>query len=169
ETLMLADESRSKMLQKQNEPIMSEKKVNTKPVDYAALNQLSKDFKTRFIPQAELSAEQAFWSRYSVQPEEPNLSSTLKETLSRLKGKASVNEVVSLHSIDPELLKIDVAPLAPKLRNNRIAHTDYLRHTQEETNTLREIVESERLLYPLNTSLDYASNGCDSKEQRQED
>nr|GFA95888.1 hypothetical protein [Tanacetum cinerariifolium] len=80
----------------------------------------------------------------------------LKKTLSRLKGKAVVNKVVSLHSIGPELLKIDVAPLAPKLRNNRTAHTDYLRHTQEETATLREIVKSERLLNPLNTSLDYA-------------
>nr|GEU55155.1 integrase, catalytic region, zinc finger, CCHC-type, peptidase aspartic, catalytic [Tanacetum cinerariifolium] len=50
ETLMLADESRSKMLLKQNDPIMSEKKVITKPVDYAALNQLSKDFETRFVP-----------------------------------------------------------------------------------------------------------------------
>nr|GFA95308.1 hypothetical protein [Tanacetum cinerariifolium] len=70
----------------------------------------------------------------------------LKETLSRLKGKAAVNEAVSLHSIDPELLKIDVAPLAPKLHNNRIAHTDYLRHTQEETATLREIVERVNLL-----------------------
>nr|GEX31960.1 hypothetical protein [Tanacetum cinerariifolium] len=38
ETLMLEDESRSKMLQKQKDPMMSEKKVNTKPVDYAALN-----------------------------------------------------------------------------------------------------------------------------------
>nr|GFD41569.1 hypothetical protein [Tanacetum cinerariifolium] len=73
ETLLLADESRSKMIQKQNEPIISEKKVITKPIDYDALNQLSKDFETRFVPQAELSAEQAFWSRYSVQPEEPNL------------------------------------------------------------------------------------------------
>nr|GEY02754.1 hypothetical protein [Tanacetum cinerariifolium] len=44
----------------------------------------------------------------------------------------------------------------PKLRKNRTVHTDYLRHTQEETATLREIVESERLLNPLNTSLDYA-------------
>nr|GEW15096.1 retrovirus-related Pol polyprotein from transposon TNT 1-94 [Tanacetum cinerariifolium] len=76
ETLMLADKSRSKMLLKQNDPIMSEKKVITKPVDYAALNQLSKDFKTRFVPQTELSAEQAFWSRYSVQYEEPTLSSS---------------------------------------------------------------------------------------------
>nr|GEY63548.1 hypothetical protein [Tanacetum cinerariifolium] len=82
--------------------------------------------------------------------------SALKETLSKLKGKAVVNEAVSLHSIDPELLKVDVAPLSPKLRNNRTTHTDYLRHTQEETATLREIVESERLLNPLNTSLDYA-------------
>nr|GFA42786.1 hypothetical protein [Tanacetum cinerariifolium] len=80
----------------------------------------------------------------------------LKETLSKLKGKVVVNEAVPLHSIDPELLKKDVAPLAPKLRNNRTAHTDYIRHTQEETATLREIVKSERLLNPLNTSLDYA-------------
>nr|GEZ09888.1 hypothetical protein [Tanacetum cinerariifolium] len=80
----------------------------------------------------------------------------LKETLSKLKGKAVVDKAITLHPIDPELLKIDVSPLAPKLRNNRTAHTDYLRHTQEETATLREIVESERLLNPLNSSLDYA-------------
>ncbi|GJU81425.1 retrovirus-related pol polyprotein from transposon TNT 1-94 [Tanacetum coccineum] len=35
ETLMLAEESRSKMLLKQHDPMMLEKKVNTKPVDYA--------------------------------------------------------------------------------------------------------------------------------------
>nr|GEY75895.1 retrovirus-related Pol polyprotein from transposon TNT 1-94 [Tanacetum cinerariifolium] len=80
---------------------------------------------------------------------------SLKETLSKLKGKTVVTEAVTLHPINPELLKIDVASLAPKLHNNRAAHTDYLRHTQEETTTLREIVESERLLNPLNTSLDY--------------
>nr|GEV56144.1 hypothetical protein [Tanacetum cinerariifolium] len=206
ETLKLKDESRSKMLQKQKDPMMSEKKVNTKPVDYAALNQLSKDFKTRFVPQTELPAEQAFWSWVtklvaknehlkqtykqlydsiksscvlskeqcndlikqvnikSAKNSELNASfqekvlviTALKDTLSKLKGKPIVNEVVTLHSIDPELLKIDVAPLAPKLRNNRIAHNDYLKHTQKETATLREIVENERLLNPLNTSLDYA-------------
>nr|GEZ39882.1 integrase, catalytic region, zinc finger, CCHC-type, peptidase aspartic, catalytic [Tanacetum cinerariifolium] len=71
---------------------------------------------------------------------------TLKETLSKLKGKAVVTEAVTLHPIDPELLKIDVAPLAPKLRNNKTAHTDYFRHTQEVTATLREIVERVNLL-----------------------
>nr|GEY49837.1 putative ribonuclease H-like domain-containing protein [Tanacetum cinerariifolium] len=80
----------------------------------------------------------------------------LKEQLNKLKGKAVLTEVVSLNPIDPELLKVDVAPLVPKLRKNRTAHTDYIRHTQEEAATLREIVESERLLSPLNTLLDYA-------------
>ncbi|GJY74620.1 hypothetical protein Tco_0479051 [Tanacetum coccineum] len=39
ETLMFAEESRLKMLLKQKDPIMLEKKVNTTPVDYAVLNQ----------------------------------------------------------------------------------------------------------------------------------
>nr|GFD26499.1 hypothetical protein [Tanacetum cinerariifolium] len=53
---------------------MIEKKVITKPIDYAALNQLSTDFNTRLVPQTESYAEQAFWSQYSVQTDEPNLS-----------------------------------------------------------------------------------------------
>nr|GFA10426.1 retrovirus-related Pol polyprotein from transposon TNT 1-94 [Tanacetum cinerariifolium] len=80
----------------------------------------------------------------------------LKEQLDKLKGKAVITEAVSLNPIDPELLKVDVTPLFPKLRKNRTAHTDYIRHTQEEAATLRKIVESERLLSPPNTSLVYA-------------
>ncbi|GJT97566.1 hypothetical protein Tco_1093084 [Tanacetum coccineum] len=60
ETLMLVEESRSKMLLKQQDPMMLEKKVNTTPVNYAVLKKVSQDFETRFIPQTELSAEQAF-------------------------------------------------------------------------------------------------------------
>nr|GEZ57297.1 integrase, catalytic region, zinc finger, CCHC-type, peptidase aspartic, catalytic [Tanacetum cinerariifolium] len=70
----------------------------------------------------------------------------VKETLSKLKGKVVLTKAVTLHPIDPKLLKLDVAPLAPKLRNNRTAHIDYLRHTQEETATLREIVKRVNLL-----------------------
>ncbi|GKB92808.1 retrovirus-related pol polyprotein from transposon TNT 1-94 [Tanacetum coccineum] len=75
ETLMLAEESRSKMLLKQKDPMMLEKKVNTTPVDYAVLNQLSQDFETRFVPQTELSAEQAFWSQNFVNSSDPTPSS----------------------------------------------------------------------------------------------
>nr|GEY70676.1 integrase, catalytic region, zinc finger, CCHC-type, peptidase aspartic, catalytic [Tanacetum cinerariifolium] len=272
ETLMLEDESRFKMLQKQKDPMMSEKKVNTKPVDYAALVQLLKDFETHFVPQTELNnlfsqqsaptfdqlfeindlkaqsqekdtvimklkerikflsgnvqedkikreleeietinieldhrvtklvaenehLKQTYKQLYdsikssrvrskeqcddliiqvniksaensdlNASPQEKVLViTTLKETLSKLKRKAIVNEAVTLRLIDPELLKIDVAPLAPKLCNNRTTHTNYLRHTQEKTATLREIVKSERLLNPLNISLDYA---CNTKKDR---
>nr|GEX39837.1 retrovirus-related Pol polyprotein from transposon TNT 1-94 [Tanacetum cinerariifolium] len=80
----------------------------------------------------------------------------LKEQLSKLKGKAVLTEDVSLNPINPELLKVDVSLLVPKLCKNRTAHIDYIRHTLDKAATLREIVESERLLSPLNTSLDYA-------------
>ncbi|GJV00898.1 putative reverse transcriptase domain-containing protein [Tanacetum coccineum] len=60
ETLMLEEESRSKMLLKQNDPMVLEKKVNIKPVNYAVLNQLSEDFGKCFVPQQEFSTEQAF-------------------------------------------------------------------------------------------------------------
>nr|GFC37969.1 hypothetical protein [Tanacetum cinerariifolium] len=46
-TLMHAEESRSKMIAKQNDPQLIEKKLITKPIDYATLNQLSTDFNTR--------------------------------------------------------------------------------------------------------------------------
>nr|GEY78266.1 hypothetical protein [Tanacetum cinerariifolium] len=83
----------------------------------------------------------------------------LKDTLRKIKGKGVVDAAITLHPIDPELLKINVSPLAPELQNNRTAHYDYLKHIQEETATLREIVENERLLNRLNTSLGYACYG----------
>nr|GEW19148.1 uncharacterized mitochondrial protein AtMg00810-like [Tanacetum cinerariifolium] len=80
---------------------------------------------------------------------------------SRVRSKEQCDDLikqVNLKSAKVSDSNANVAPLAPKLRNNRTAHIDYLRHTQEETTTIREIVESERLLNPLNTSLDYACN-----------
>nr|GEV23689.1 retrovirus-related Pol polyprotein from transposon TNT 1-94 [Tanacetum cinerariifolium] len=100
--------------------------------------------------------KEIFQRNISFSQEKVLVITALKESLSKLKGKDVVNKAIPLHSIDHELMKIDVAPLAPKLRKNKIVHTDYIRHTQDEAATLREIVESERLLNLLNTSLDYA-------------
>ncbi|GJS19323.1 retrovirus-related pol polyprotein from transposon TNT 1-94 [Tanacetum coccineum] len=108
ETLMLAEESRSKMLLKQKDPIMLEKKVNTTPVDYVVLNQLYKDFETRFVPQTKLSAEQAFWSKNSMNSLEPNLSSrpTIVEVLKELPKVSMVN--TSLKKLKHHLAGFDV-------------------------------------------------------------
>ncbi|GJR51061.1 integrase, catalytic region, zinc finger, CCHC-type containing protein [Tanacetum coccineum] len=81
---------------------------------------------------------------------------SLKNDLRKLKGKALADNVVTKHTIDLEMLKIDVEYLNPRLLNNRSAHSDYLKQTQEEAVILREIVEQGKSQNPLNTSLDSA-------------
>ncbi|GKD45420.1 retrovirus-related pol polyprotein from transposon TNT 1-94, partial [Tanacetum coccineum] len=340
ETLMLAKESRLKILLKQQDPMVFEKKVNTKPVDCVALNKLSQDFEKRFVSQSELSAKQAFWFQNSMNSSDPSLSytpnkvevpkklpkvsmvntslkklkhhlagfdkclkletellnnkdfieketydklfrnftalekhcislevatqlnqeifqrdnsvsnqsaptfdqyfelnelkaqsqekdtvirklkerikslcenvnadkvkmdmdeietlnieldhrvskliaenehlkqtykqlydsikptseqgllvTTLKNDLRKLKGKTLVDNAVTKHSVDPEMLKIDVQPIAPKLLKNMTAHFDYLKPTQEQAAILREVIEQGRSQNPLNNSLDFA-------------
>ncbi|GKA23048.1 hypothetical protein Tco_0709010 [Tanacetum coccineum] len=63
ETLILEEESRSKMSEKAKVPKVIAKKISHKPIDYKNLNSLIDDFEKRFSPQQELSAEQAFWFR----------------------------------------------------------------------------------------------------------
>nr|GFA25271.1 hypothetical protein [Tanacetum cinerariifolium] len=154
-SLMHAEESRSKMIEKQNDPQMIEKKT-------------------------ESYAEQAFWSQYSVQTDEPNHSGTtivevpkelpkvnmekdtvilkLKKKLKsfsgdvkerksvevfdlnaslqekvlviialkeQLKGKAVLTKVVSLNLIDPALLQVDVASLNRSIIHLRYGKTSY--------------------------------------------
>ncbi|GJX74677.1 retrovirus-related pol polyprotein from transposon TNT 1-94 [Tanacetum coccineum] len=237
ETLMLAEESRSKMLLKQQDPMVLEKKVNTTPVDYAVLNQLAQDFEKRFVPQTDLSAErsqsqekdmvikklkerikslsrnvnedmvkndieeietinieldhkvskliaenehlkQTYKQLYdSIKPtqirskeqcdalEKDLVITALKNELRKLKGKGLDDNVVTKHPIAPKILKIDVEHIAPRLINNRTAHSDYLRHTQEQAAILREIVEQGKSQNPLNNSLDSA---CKYTKQIQE-
>ncbi|GJU56543.1 retrovirus-related pol polyprotein from transposon TNT 1-94 [Tanacetum coccineum] len=333
ETLVLAEESRSKMLLKQQDPMMLEKKVNTTPVDYAVLNQLSQDFEKRFVPQTELSTEQAFWSQNSMNSSDPIISkdivniivnssvdnayvnvhecekclkfetgllnkkdfiereiydklfksytalekhcissevntqlnqeifqrdnsvsnqsapsfdqyfelnelkaqsqekdtiikklkkrikslsknmnedkvkkdikeietinieldhrvsnliaenehlkqtykqlydsikpAPLKDELRKLKGKGLADNVVSKHTIDPEMLKIDVEYLNPRLLNNRPAHSDYLKHTQEEAAILRggtrKITKSSKWILRLCLSKTYFKLNANSE------
>ncbi|GJX27754.1 hypothetical protein Tco_0235833 [Tanacetum coccineum] len=108
ETLLLVEESCLKMLLKQKDHMMLEKKVNTTPVDYAVLNQLSQDFETRFVPQTKLSAEQAFWSKNYVNSTEPTLSSrpTKVEVPKELPKVSMVN--TSLKKLKYHLAGFDV-------------------------------------------------------------
>ncbi|GJW32640.1 hypothetical protein Tco_0052672 [Tanacetum coccineum] len=257
ETLMLAKESLSKILFKQQDPMVLEKKVNTTPVDYVVLNQLSQDFEKLFVPQTKFSAEQAFWSQnfmnssdlspscrptkveilkelpivsmvnmslkklkhhlsgfdvvvkerttatsitegswvfkhtksyfrneiipfvkalkdifntfdqylidelsevqnvfHQMEQEKDLVITALKDELRKLKVKDLADNVVTQHTITLEMLKIDVEPIAPRLLNNRTAHSDYLRHTQEQAAILREIMEQGKSQNPLNNSLD---------------
>ncbi|GJX63785.1 hypothetical protein Tco_0296685 [Tanacetum coccineum] len=161
ETLMLAEESRSKMILKQNDPIMFEKKVNTTPVDYAnsvnsaeptlssrptnvevptelpkvsMVNTSLKKLKhhlagfdmeifQRDNPVSNHSApcfDQLFeLNELKAQPQEKDTEkvlviTALKNDLRKLKGKDLADNAVTKHTIDPEMLQIDMEPITPK-------------------------------------------------------
>nr|GEW27571.1 hypothetical protein [Tanacetum cinerariifolium] len=63
----------------------------------------------------------------------------LKNALRKLKGKALADDVVTSHSIDLEMLNLDMEPLNPRLLNNRSTHSDYLKRTQEEAAILQDL------------------------------
>nr|GEV84031.1 hypothetical protein [Tanacetum cinerariifolium] len=107
-TLMLAEDSRLKMFLKQKDPIMLEKKANITPVDYAVLNQLSQDFDKRFVPQTELSVEQAFWSQNTLNSFDPTLSNrpTMVEVPKEIPKVSMIN--TSLKKLKYHLAGFDV-------------------------------------------------------------
>ncbi|GJX83924.1 hypothetical protein Tco_0333405 [Tanacetum coccineum] len=53
ETLILEEESRSKMSEKEKDPEAIKQNISHKPIDYEKLNRLSEDFGKRFTPQQE--------------------------------------------------------------------------------------------------------------------
>ncbi|GJT28138.1 hypothetical protein Tco_0908413 [Tanacetum coccineum] len=73
ETLMRCEESRSKMLLKEQDPLVVKHNVNTKPINYAILNN---DYNKRFVRQSDLYSEHAYWKATSVTALDPSHSST---------------------------------------------------------------------------------------------
>ncbi|GJW95100.1 hypothetical protein Tco_0174772 [Tanacetum coccineum] len=65
ETLILEEESLSKMSEKAKDPETIKQNISHKLINYEKLIRLTEDFRKRFTPQQELSAEQAFWLHIS--------------------------------------------------------------------------------------------------------
>nr|GEV28038.1 hypothetical protein [Tanacetum cinerariifolium] len=64
-------------------------------------------------------------------------------------GKAKVQPPVLTRTMHA----VDVEPIVPRLRNNRDAHLDYLRHLKESVETIRDIVEEAKVVRPLDRSI----------------
>ncbi|GJX94335.1 retrovirus-related pol polyprotein from transposon TNT 1-94, partial [Tanacetum coccineum] len=95
-------------------------------------------------------------------------NATLKNELKKLKGKTVIDTVVSkphATTIAPGMFKLDLEPLAPKVLKNKDAHLNYIKHSREHADTLREIVKSARALSPLDSNLD---SGCKYVQRIQE-
>nr|GFD11710.1 hypothetical protein [Tanacetum cinerariifolium] len=50
----------------------------------------------------------------------------------------------------------DVEPIVPRLRNNKDAHLDYLRHLKESVETICDIIEEAKIVRPLDRSIVFA-------------
>ncbi|GJR52322.1 hypothetical protein Tco_1402843 [Tanacetum coccineum] len=107
ETLILEEESRPKMLDKQNDPISIEKKIKISPINYSKFYKIKEDFGKRFVTQKELSTEEAFWLKHSSLSETPIKSHTpiRIEAPSELPKVSLVNE--SLKKLKYQLANFD--------------------------------------------------------------
>ncbi|GJZ48628.1 hypothetical protein Tco_0602460 [Tanacetum coccineum] len=120
ETLILEEESQSKMSEKEKDLEAIKQKNSHKPIDYVKLNQLSEDFGKRFVPQQELSAEQAFWYHMSNPSTKSSDASPVKmEAPKELPKVSLVNE--SLKKLKFHLVKFDNVV---KIRTTPDAHTE---------------------------------------------
>nr|GEU97802.1 hypothetical protein [Tanacetum cinerariifolium] len=170
ETLLLEEESRSKMSEKAKDPETVKLNISHKPIDYEKLNRLTEDFEKRFTPQQELSAEQAFWLRISnptieyslplVRVEVPIELPKKRTTPNALtEGKTTADndaQIPSATTVVPGMFKLDLEPLAPKLIHNRKCHIFYLKHTQDQADILQGLVEQAKAKQPFNNELDFA-------------
>ncbi|GJU48432.1 hypothetical protein Tco_1217987, partial [Tanacetum coccineum] len=83
----------------------------------------------------------------------------LKNDLRKLKGKGVVDcaaQIPIATTIVPGMFKLDLDPLAPRLLQNRDAHIDYLKHTQEQADILRGIVKQAKAKQPLDNAIYFA-------------
>ncbi|GJR39726.1 retrovirus-related pol polyprotein from transposon TNT 1-94 [Tanacetum coccineum] len=120
ETLILKEESRSKMSKKTKDPKVINKNISHKPIDYEKLNRLTKNFRKHFTPQQELSAEQAFWLHMSDPTSKPSDALPVKiEAPKELPKISLVNE--SLKKLKFHLAKFDNVV---KIRTTPNAHTE---------------------------------------------
>ncbi|GJU52107.1 retrovirus-related pol polyprotein from transposon TNT 1-94 [Tanacetum coccineum] len=68
----------------------------------------------------------------------------------------NVAQIPTATTIVPDIFKLDLDPLAPKLLKNRDALIDYLKHTQEQADILQGIVKQAKAKQPLDNALDFA-------------
>nr|GFD38305.1 hypothetical protein [Tanacetum cinerariifolium] len=83
--------------------------------------------------------------------ENANMKAQILDTV-----KSVSKEHVKPKVLAPRKFAIDVEPIVPRLKNNREAHLDYLRHLKESVETIRDIVEEAKAVRPLDSSIVFA-------------
>nr|GEZ00360.1 hypothetical protein [Tanacetum cinerariifolium] len=83
-----------------------------------------------------------------------HIDQVTKLTIKNVNLKTSVSK----NQVKPQVLArekhaIDVEPIVPRLRNNKDAHLDYLRHLKESVEIIRDIIEEAKVVRLLDRSI----------------
>ncbi|GJX67807.1 integrase, catalytic region, zinc finger, CCHC-type containing protein, partial [Tanacetum coccineum] len=164
DTLMLAEESRSKMILKQKDLIMLEKKnsiISTEPTlsRRPTTVEVPKELPKVSMVNTSLKKLKHHLAGFDMVIKERTTPTAITEgsmNLRKLKGKALVDNDNTKHPSDPKMLKIDVEPITLQLLNKQTAYSAYIKHTQEEATVLRDLVEHVKSKYLLESSLESA-------------
>nr|GEV36083.1 hypothetical protein [Tanacetum cinerariifolium] len=97
---------------------------------------------------------------------------TLDSQITKLTEKVTVLQAQNdiKNHVNPTVLAsgkyaTDVEPIPSRLRNNKEAHLDYLRHLKESVETIRKIVEEAKVVRPLDSSI--VSACCHTKHSQE--
>ncbi|GJV89335.1 retrovirus-related pol polyprotein from transposon TNT 1-94 [Tanacetum coccineum] len=160
ETLILEEESRSKMDFKQSDPMVLEKKVNTKPINYVALNRLSKDFGKCFVPQA-LFDKQALWlqNSYPITDQSASLPVKIeaprelpKNNTSVSQTKPTFDQLFELNNLKTELQAKDTTIKKLKANIKRLNKTSTTNSVKKDIDEIETInIELEHRVAKLMT------------------
>nr|GEV73698.1 hypothetical protein [Tanacetum cinerariifolium] len=138
ETLILEEESRSRMSKKDKDPEAIKQNISHKPIDYEKINRLTEDFRKHFTPQQEFSAEHAFWLPMFDPTSKPSDALPVKiEAPKELPKIILVNE--SLKKLKFHLAKFDNV----KIRTTPNARTEAQLQDKDSTICkLKDIIKS---------------------------
>ncbi|GJT30002.1 retrovirus-related pol polyprotein from transposon TNT 1-94 [Tanacetum coccineum] len=82
---------------------------------------------------------------------------TMRENEKEEKVKHEMDKIETINiELEHSMFKLDLDPLAPRLLQNRDAHINYLKHTQEQADILQGIVAQAKAKQPLDNALDFA-------------
>ncbi|GJS79975.1 retrovirus-related pol polyprotein from transposon TNT 1-94 [Tanacetum coccineum] len=148
ETLILEEESRSKMSEKAKDPEAIKQNISHKPIDYEKLNRLTEDFGKHFSSQQELSAEQAFWFRIVNPSIEPSYTPpVIVDVPSELSKVSLVN--ASLKKLKFHLTQFD-SVVRKRTTPSALEEGYYLRENTKEENVNPDKCDLE----PINKELE---------------
>nr|GFA15340.1 integrase, catalytic region, zinc finger, CCHC-type, peptidase aspartic, catalytic [Tanacetum cinerariifolium] len=102
-------------------------------------------------------------SQLQVTRSDTNRTLRVQTTDSQITNNATVNPQVSARYKHA----IDVEPSVPRLRNNRDAHLDYLRHLKESVETIYDIVEEAKVKTNVPVPPTTGENSCPNASESQ--